>query len=896
MNRVQPPPGAERLLRWCLPGGVVGASIRGDLRQEFEERVTTSPGPAAIRWYRHQAAKLAARYLWERLRLSVRARLPYPDDPDPGHHSGGGRMETLTQDIRFGIRTLLSNRGFTAVAVLTLALGIGANAAMFSVINTVVLEPLDFPEPDRLVAVKRYDLVDRESTSNTTPANVVAWMERASSFQAMATVAGDTAALTGRGEARRLAGIRSAGSLLEVLATPPLFGRTLTRADDAAGEAVVVLSHSLWQSLYGDRRDILGESLVLDEVPHAIIGVMPADFDFRYWPDRDIDFWAPAGWSAEYRQNRGNYAHQVVGRLAPGVSLPAAQQEMEVIAADLRTQFPVANRNHGVEIVPLKQDMVAGSGSLLYLLMGAVGMVLLIATVNLANLLLARTSTRRQEIAVRKAIGATPGRLARQVLTESVLLSTLGGVAGLLLAYLLTDAVAALIPGDVPYLDRVRIDPMVLAFTFGVATLAGLAFGVFPAVQLSRRGIGDTLGARGRGSARGSSTWSALVVAEVALSVVLLVGAGLLLRSFVNLNLVDPGFRPEQVMAFTVSLPSEYAPERRLATWTQMRDELEGLPGVTAAAVANQLPSEPNRVSGWFQYVDRPVERADRSFLVPYRLISPGYFEALGIPLLRGRALQQQDGREPLGVVINQAAVERFWPDRDPLGDRVGIGPLDGDYWYPPATVVGVVGDVRNEGLAEETEPALYFPIELGGGWTNMTFALRTAGEPTDVLRSARERLRSISPSAPMFNEITAQQMLARQVAPTRAILQLIGAFAGIGLAMAAIGVFGVLSYSVARRTREIGIRSALGADRLQLIAMVVAQAMTRVLAGTALGVGLTLAGGRLIAGLLFGVSPVDPLTIAGVTLVICLAALAASYLPARRATRVDPTLALRSD
>jgi len=887
----RPPRGAEWLLRVCLPGGLVGSSICGDLRQEYEER-SAAGGRRAGWWYRKQAMKLAARYAWER---AARRHSRAVESPG-GAKKGTSSMETIAQDIRYGVRTLRSNAGFTGVAILTLALGIGANTAMFSVVNAVLLRPLDFPEPERLVAVKRHDLVEEESTGNTTPANFVAWSERSSSFAALATVGGDIAALTGRGEARRLTGLRSAGSLHEVLGTQALFGRTITRADDAAGENVVVLSYELWQSLYGDDRDILGDSLVLDNVPHAVIGVMPPDFDFRYYGDRDLDFWAPSGWSPEYRQNHGNYAHQVVARLAPGVSLEQAQQEMEAVAAQLRAEFPVANRNHGIAVVPLQEELVAGSSELLFLLMAAVAVVLLIATVNLANLLLARAGYREQEIAVRKAIGASPARLARQVLTEALLLSLLGGLAGLAVAAVLVKVVVTLIPADIPYIDRVGLDPAVLTFTLAVATLAGLAFGTLPAMRLSRRSAGAALGARTRGSARGSWGWSALVVAEVALSVVLLVGAGLLLRSFVNLMRVDPGFSAERVMTFTVALPGEYEAERRLDVWRRVRDELATLPGVTAAAVANQLPSEPNRVSGWFQYVDRPVERNDRSFLVPYRLVSPGYFEALGIPVLRGRGLIADDGREPVGVVVNQAAVRRFWPDSDPLGDRVGIGSLDGDYWYPPATVVGVVADVRNAGLAADTQPALYFPIEMGGGWTNMTFALRTSGEPAAIMRAARERVRTVDAAAPLFDEITARQMLAKQVAPTRAVLQLIGSFAAIGLAMAAIGVFGVLSYSVSRRTREIGIRTALGADTRSLTSMVVGHAMKRVLTGTAIGVVAAVAAGKLLTGMLFDVTPADPLTIAGVTLILCLAALLASYLPARRATRVDPTVALRSD
>lgn len=885
-----------RLLDVSLPAGLVGRSIRGDLRQEFEERYAAGPHRATKSWYWRQATTLAAHYAWDRVRQIAERRSTRGTLSPQGSEGRTHTMETLLQDIRFGIRTLASNRGFTAVAVVTLALGIGANAAMFSIVNAVLLRPLEYPEPDRLVVVKRFDLAEGRTTGSTTPGNFQAWVERSTSFDAMATVGGDLAALTGRGDARRLTGLRSAGSLHAVLGAVPLFGRTLTDDDDAVGNDVVVLSYDLWQSLYGDDRNILGGAIVLDNVPHTIIGVMPQGFGFRYDTDRDIDFWAPSGWSAEYRQNRSNYAHQVVARLAPGISIERAQEEMETVAAGLRAEYPLANLNHGVRIVPLHEEMVAEVGSLLFLLMGAVGVVLLIATVNLANLLLARASSREQEIAVRRAVGATPGRLARQVLTEAVLLSTMGGAAGLGLAFVLTDLLTMLIPAQVPYLDRVRIDPVVLGFTLCIATAAGVAFGLIPALRLSRRDIGNTLGSRGRGSRATSWTWSTLVVAEVALSVVLLVGAGLLLHSFVNLLMVDPGFRPESVMTFTVVLPGDYEPERRGALWREMHAELEALPGVTAAAIANQLPSEPNRVSGWFNYIDHPMDNTDRSFLVPYRLVSSGYFEALGIPVVRGRSFDEQDGIEPLGTIVNEAAVRRFWPDTDAIGDRISLGSREGDPWYPPATVVGVVGDVRNAGLAADTRPAVYFPVEMASGWTNLTFALRTTGDPGGVMRAARARVRTLDPVALIVNEATAEEMLARQTAPTRAILQLIGAFAGLGLAMAAIGVFGVLSYSVSRRTREIGIRTALGANSRSLTSMVVGQAMTKVLIGTAIGVIAALGAGRFLAGMLYGVSLVDPLTIGGVTVILCVAALLASYLPARRAAKIDPTIALRSD
>jgi len=890
---IAPPRLAEWLLGRCLPAGLIGRSIRGDLHREYADLRDAVPGRSQGGWYWRQAAKLGARYIYERGRLRFSRR----SAADPGSPKGPVfRMEGFVQDLRFGVRTLFANPGFTAIAVITLALGIGANTAMFSVINGVLLRPLDYPDPEALVLIKRFDLTEQEAQSNTTPGNFFAWRERSQSFAAMAVLHRDIAALTAEGDTYRVGGMRSAGSLLGVLGTPALIGRTLTVADDETDQQVVVLSYGLWQEALSGDRAAIGQSIVLDGAPYTVVGVMPESFQQIGAGSLGVDFWRPSGWTPEYRENHTNYAHTVLARLAPGVSLERAQQEMDVIGAELRREYPRANRDHGIQIVPLHNELVAGVDALLFLLMGAVGVVLLIATVNLANLLLARASSRQQEIGVRKAIGATPGRLARQMLTESVLLAFAGGAAGLGLAFWMIDIVTRLIPVDVEQLERVSIDGYVLLFTALAATTVGVVFGLLPAIRLARQPVGEAMSGQSRGSTRTSWAWSALVVAEVALSVVLLAGAGLLLRTFVNLMLVDPGYRPDHVMTFTVSAPQTYDTERRMAFWTEIRNEIEGLPGVTAAAVANQLPSEFSRVSGWFNFVDRPVDNSDRSFLVPYRLVSVGYFETMGIPVLRGRAFSDADHLDPPGAIINEAARESFWGDTDPIGDRIGIGNSEGELFFPGGTVVGVVSNVKNDGRGAATRPAVYFPVEFASGWGNLTFALRTEGDPTSVLRAARDRVHRLEPGAPVYGEATIEQMLAEQVAPTRSILQLIGAFAGLGLAMAAIGVFGVLSYSVSRRTHEIGIRAALGANAFKLTAMVVGQAMSKVLLGTGLGLVAALFTNRFLATMLFDVSPTDPVTIAGVTIVLCLVALLASYLPARRATRVDPTVALRSE
>ncbi len=819
---------------------------------------------------------------------------PVTDPAESQRSRWRGWVGALGRDLRFAIRVLRAAPLFTSVAIATLALGIGANTAMYSVLDAVLLQPLDYPEPDRLVAFKSFDISAGRSSSVTTPANYADQAERSRTFVSMATMNGDTAALAHGGETRRVMGVRSAGSLLAVLGTQPLFGRLLTPQDDLQNDAVVVLSHSLWESLYGDNRDILGETLVLDEVPHAVVGVMPAGFSFRYFAESDVDFYGVSRWTQEYRANTTNYAHQVVGRLTPEATLEQAQQEMDAIATQIRTDRPQAAQNYGIRLVPVQDDQVADSQGPLRLLMGAVGLVLLIAAVNLANLLLARAASREQEIAVRKALGATKFQLARQVLTESLVLGWAGGVAGLVVAFAGVDLVVRLIPWDMPNADRVAIDGRVLAFTFLAATLTGLAFGVFPALKLAGGSVARRLVGTGRGAAETSWTWTALVVTEVALAVVLLVAAGLLLRTLLNLTSVDPGFRSENVVTFTVAMPESRAAEERLGLWGELESEYAALPGVVSVARASQMPAEENRVSGWFNFVDRPVDNSDRSYLVPYRLVSSGYFDTLGIDIVAGRAFNASAAAGAEEVVINEAARRAFWCDDDPLGDAIGIGNREGRLFLPAATVVGVAADVRNDGISSDPRPAVYFSAELAQGWSNLTFAVQTAGD-VDVLSPARARTQAVEPMALLYGERSIEAMLAAQVAPTSALLSLLGTFAIVGLVMAGIGVFGLLSFAVSRRTREIGIRIALGANGRNLTAMVVGQALGKVLAGTVLGLLAAVAVGSYLESLLFGVSTTDGLTLAAVAAMLIVIGAIASYLPARRAAKADPTTALRA-
>ena len=833
--------------------------------------------------------------IWDLFRHGSAQRFepPTPDLSRFQESRWRGWLTAVGRDLGFALRVLRANPLFTTVAIATLALGIGANTAMYSVIDAVLFSPLNYPEAERLVVVKSMDIKEGRVGGNTTPANFADQFERSSTFESMAALSGDVVALIGNGDTRRLTGVRSAGSLLDVLGTQPLFGRLLTVEDDLDGAAVTVLSYSLWQSVYGDDRSILGQTLNFDGVPHAIVGVMPSDFVFRYFANNDVDFYGTSNWSDEYRANRTNYAHTVLGRLGDGATLQQAQNEMDAIAAQLREERPAANLNYGIRLVAAHEDEVAATRGPLQMLMGAVGLVLLIAAVNLANLLMARAAARAPEIAVRKAIGATQAQLARQVLTESLVLGWLGGAAGLVVAYVGVDLMVRLLPWNMPNLESVAIDGRVLLFTLAAATLTGLAFGVLPAIKLAGGGAAGRVASGVRGSGETSWAWTGLVVTEVALAVVLLVGAGLLLRTLLNLSSVDPGFRSDDVLTFSVAMPDGQIDDRT-GVWKELEEQYATVPGVLHVARASQVPAQANRASGWFNFVDRPVDNSDRSFLVPYRLVSDAYFETLAIDFAEGRAFRDTGGTEPAEAVINEAARQRFWGDREPLGDTIGIGNREGDLFFPSATVVGVVADVHNDGIGSDPMPAMYFPASFAQRWSNLTFAVHVAGDG-DVLPVVRARTREVEPRALLYGEQTIEAMLASQIAPTSTLLVLLGSFAAVGLVMAGIGVFGLLSFAVSRRTREIGIRIALGADGRALTTMVVGQALWKVLAGTAIGLLAAIGAGRLLESMLFGVGSFDPVTMVTVAVVLLAIGLAASYLPARRAAKADPTTALRS-
>ena len=874
---------------------------------------------ARARGGRAGAARAAAAELLALLRFAARERSETPlprgvderafawtPSPDPSPRRRPRMLASLSQDVRYAVRTLLRSPGFTLTCVATLALAIGANTAIFSVIDGILLKRLPFADPDRLVVIGHRDesptdLASTTDLSSTTPGNFYDLQagtagKPGAAFESMAAFATTAQNLTLGGTSERVNGVQSAGSLFDVLGTPALLGRTFRAAEDGPGaEGVVVLSHGLWQRRFGADPAAVGRTLTLGGNPYLILGVMPPGFAF---PDGDAEFWIPARFKEEFRGNRDQYFLLAAARLAPGVGADQARAQLDTVMDRIRRAWPQETGDTTAGVVPMKDLLVDGVRTRLWTLMGAVLLILLIACANLGNLLLARAAGRRREIALRNALGARPARLVRQMLTESLLLALAGGAAGLLLGYLLLDGLLALLPADLPRSQEIGLDLRVLGFTLLVALASGLAFGLLPALQLSSgRGPGDALrdGARGSGRTRWART--GLVVAECALALMLLVGAGLLVRSFGKLVEVDPGFQTSRLLTFRVGVPtSVYDEPARAVFFTQLQERLRTLPGVQAVAMTSTLPVAGYGSGAWFNLLDRPLPANETPPAVPYRLVSTDYLQVMGIPLLRGRPFDAGDRLDATrAVIVSEAVARRFWPGEDPLGKQIYLGAPD-NRLFPDGVVVGVAADVKQDGLADPTPETVYFPATLLPGWPFFTFALRTSADPTALAAAAREQVRQLDRAVPIFQVRTMDDVLAESVAPARSSMLLLGVFSALALVLAVLGVFGVLSYTVSQRTTELGIRLALGASARSVGFLVLGQGMLQVLAGVILGLGGALALTRLLESLLFGVTPTDPATFAAVAVLLTGVAALGSYLPARRATQVDPNRVLRQE
>jgi putative ABC transport system permease protein len=803
-------------------------------------------------------------------------------------------MDSLRQDILYAVRWLGRSRHFTLVAILTLAIGIGGTTTMFSVIHAVLLKPLPFEQPERLVAISQ---VWEGEPSSMSAANFHDARDQAPSLESAAAYREGEMTLTGRGEPIRLKSVRVSASFFGVLRAQPALGRVFRADENTPGkEKVAIISQALWQQRFGGRRDILDASTTLDGVPHTVVGIMPAGFSFPF--GREI--WVPYARAEMYGDNnRGAWFLRAIGRLRDGVSLDQARTELSTIASRLEQQYPDANARVGLTARPLHDAIVGRVRTALFVLMGAVSFVLLITCTNLANLLLARAAARESEMAVRSALGAARHRLVRQLLTESAVLGIAGGTCGVLLAMWALDSLVALNPEGIQRLDTVRIDRTVLTFAAGVAMLTAFIFGILPALQTTRTSLAATLKEGGRSLAHaGRRTRGALIVAEVALAVTLLAGAGLLIKSFLRLQAVDPGFKPEQVLTFELDVPdSRYKEdEDKTRFFRTAIERFETMPGVRSAGGVIVLPLRGSfnlsfTVNGW------PPPKPGQEPTLETRVATPGYFQTVGIPLLKGRYFTPQDDeRAPQVVLISESAVKKFFPNEDPIGRKIRLGWGRGkDKPNVGGEIVGIVGDVRQLGLDVPFEPEIYVPHTQVAN-SSLEIVLRTDVPPATLASAVRREVRQLDPDLPIARFETLESIVAESISRPRFYMLLVAIFAGVALLLAAIGIFGVMSYSVAQRTRELGIRIALGAGAGAVRRLVVGQAMTLAGIGLAIGLAAALLLSSTLEKMLFNLSSTDPSTFAAVAGVLFIVALVASWLPARRAARVDPVVALRAE
>lgn len=798
-------------------------------------------------------------------------------------------MDTLRKDIRYALRSLGRNPGFAVVAVLTLALGIGASVAMFTVVNSVLLQPLGFHDPGRLVMVWERPPSEPDFDNYTSPANFADWREQATRFEALAAMTDRPVNLTGAGAPEEVLARLTTPNYLGLLGVSARHGRTFVPGDET--ESVVVLSHGLWQRRYGGDPSIVGETITINGSPSTVLGVMPADF--RPVGTAVPQAWIPIELSPDWR---GRFL-SVVGRLAPGTSVEEARTEMRGIADRLAVEFPRYNAEWSADVVPLHEQEVGDVRPALLVLLGAVGLLLLIACANLANLLLGRTAQRRKEMAVRLSLGATRGRLVRQTMTEALVLAGVAGLVGLLFAAWGVDLLVGLAPSELalPRLGEVGLDARVVLFAMAVSLVTGAVFGIAPALANSGVELGAALRDAMRGSTGGHNRLRrGLVVAEVALAVVLLVGAGLLGRSLHNLLRTDTGMRTEQVLTMRLSLSGgSYQDEDALRGFvSRLLPRLDALPRAGAVGSITWLPLAGSKSATAYTVVGRPDPAPGQEPGADIRIIGGEYHRAMGIPVLRGRTFDARDHETaPRTYVINQALVEEQFPGENPIGRRLSIPwgePLEGE-------IIGVVGNVRESGIDQEPAPAIYWSYpQMPSSRVNVV--VRTAGEPAALATAAAGVVRDLDPDLPVAEIRTLEQVVGTAVSRPRFILTLLGGFAVASLLLAGLGLFGVVSYSVAQRRNEIGVRVALGARSRDVLRLVVGEGMGLTAVGLVVGIIAALALTRVMASLLYNVQPTDPLTLLGSSLFLGGVALAATYLPARRATRVDPMIALRRD
>lgn len=819
-------------------------------------------------------------------------------------------MADFLRDIRFSLRQMAKNRGFTAVALLTLAIGIGATTAMFNVVNAVLLRPLPFKDPGRLVLVKERlpKLVPKPVSIEAS--DVETYVRENRSFDGVAGFIASEFDLTGHGNPQKIAGTRVGWNLFSLLGVDPVMGRTFTTSDDRVGSDVAIVSYSFWKQQLGASPAVIGQTLTLNRKLYVIVGVMPAEFTFPLRADKVPDIYVPMGFTPEeLKPGATSFAYGALARLKPGVTMEQAQADVERIAKDIQQNLSAGRRGElqilGT-VVPLNEEAVGELKRPLLLLFLAVLFVLLIAIVNVANLMLARGMVRQREIAIRMALGVGARRLVSQLLVESVVLGIIGGMLGILLSLSTTSALIAIVPENMIRLRHLSFNGPMLIFALGVSIVAGLAFGVAPAMFALHTNLNQQLNEGGRGTSVGrrhQRVRGLLAVAQFALAVVLLAGAGLLLRSFQRVLEVDPGFQPDHVVTAALSLPStEYAETSRVNLfYNQLQARLQRIPDVKAAGLSNDLPLETER-EGALTVKGYSTPPGGGLALTAFTFVMGDYFHTMSIPLVEGRSFTQADDANGQKVVIISAMLaKKYFAGRDPIGGQIKLGTAGGS--APWMTVVGVAGDVKAFGLDSPMLPHTYLPFlqrttaELHGeGAQDLIVSLRTSGNPADAGASMRNAVWSLDREMPVTNMRTMDQLISESTAPRRFNMVLVGSFAGIALVLAGIGLYGVMSYWVSQRSHEIGIRMTVGATREDVLRMVLKSSLRMVLPGVLIGLAGALAASRLLASFLFEVRPSDPLTLIGVALVLALVAVLASMAPAMRATNVDPVIALRNE
>jgi putative ABC transport system permease protein len=798
-------------------------------------------------------------------------------------------MDALIKDIRYGLRGLWKRPGFTVVALITLALGIGANTAIFSLINAVLIRPLPFAEPDRLVW-SFGNIRNGGNRASVSPLDYLDYRHENHTFDQFAAMTSFpiSANLTGAGEPERLAASGVTGNFFQALGVPPELGRTFQLENEHSGsDQVAVISHALWQQRFGSDRAIVNKRITLDDKSFEVVGVMPREFDFP----AATQIWVPLPFDTEpgLKQRKAHFLRPI-GRLKSGVSLAQAQADTDIVARRLEAAYPDTNARWNLRLIPLKEQIVGNVRSTLYILLGAVGFVLLIACANVANLLMAHAASRRREIALRTALGAGRLRIARQMITESVMLALFGGALGTLLAIWGVQGLVALSGDNIPATAQVKIDLTVLLFTLLTSVVTGVLFGLAPTLHTMRMNLSETLKDGGRSGETGqrNRTRSLLVILETSVAVMLLVGAGLLIRSLVRLQSVNPGFDSSNVVTMRIDLPQKkYGTlETKSSFWDQFQSRVAALPGVETVGLVTELPlsGQPNDMP--YTVEGRTVGAPNQAFDNDFRRVNQDYFRALHIPILRGRNFTPQEVRQGAKVmIVSESLVQQTFPNEEPLGKRLVMS-----FGNQPFEIVGIVGDVRHGSLAAPALPAMYMPTFESGE----NVVIRAQGDTAALVAAVRRELAAIDPNQPIARVRTMNEWLGRATAAPRYQTGLFVLFAGLALALSAIGIYGVMSYSVGQRTREIGVRMALGARRGNVLGLVLRQGMGLVVIGVGIGLIGAFALTRVIGSLLFNVGARDPLTFSGVGILLAAVAFIACYVPARRATKVDPMVALR--